>query len=138
MNKASKRTMNNLYGVHHKLVALVGYALAISEQDFFVNEGLRTAEKQNEYFKKGTSKIDGYTKRGKHQDDPNTQDIDGRAVDIYYVGWKNTDSTNDPRWDKVYEAFKTAAKNLNIKIVFGADWKSFVDKPHIELDNSEV
>ncbi len=138
MNKASKRTMNNLYGVHHKMVALVGYALAISEQDFFVNEGLRTAEKQNQYFKEGASQIDGYTKRGKHQDDPTTEDIDGRAVDVYYVGWKNTDSNNDPRWEKVYKAFRTAANNLNIKIVFGADWKSFVDKPHIELDKSEI
>ena len=27
MNKASNRTKNNLYGVHHKLVMLVGYAL---------------------------------------------------------------------------------------------------------------
>lgn len=138
MNKASKRTINNLSGVHHKLVALVAYALAISEQDFFVNEGLRTAEKQNEYFKNGTSKIDGYTKLGKHQDDPNTIDIDGRAVDVYYVGWKNTDSANDPRWNKIYDAFNTAAKNLNIKINFGADWKKFVDKPHIELDDNEV
>lgn len=138
MNKASKRTMNNLYGVHHKLVAIVGYALAISEQDFFVNEGLRTAEKQNQYFKQGKSQIDGYAKRGNHQDNPNTEDIDGRAVDVYYVGWKNTDSSNDPRWEKVYEAFRIAAKNLNIKIVFGADWKSFVDKPHIELHKSEA
>ena len=37
MNKASKRTLGNLYGVHHKLVAVVAYALAISEIDFFVN-----------------------------------------------------------------------------------------------------
>ena len=130
MNKASKRTMNNLKGVNHKLIALVGYALAISEQDFFVNEGLRTTETQQKYFKEGTSQFDGVNKKSKHQL--------GRAIDIYYVGWKNTDSVNDPRWNKIYEAFKTAAKNLNIKIIFGADWKNFIDKPHIELDNSEV
>lgn len=64
MNKASRRTKNNLYGVHHKLIMLVGYALAISEQDFFVNEGLRTDENQNKFYKQGTSQIDGYKKRG--------------------------------------------------------------------------
>lgn len=59
MNKASNRTRENLKGVNHKLIAVVGYALAISEVDFWVNEGLRTTEKQQEYFKKGTSKLDG-------------------------------------------------------------------------------
>lgn len=137
-NKISKRSRDRLYGVHYKMVALVSYALAISEQDFFINEGLRTAEKQNQYFKEGRSQIDGYKKRGRHQDDPNTPQIDGRAVDVYYVGWKNTDDVNDPRWEKVYDAFKTASKNLHIDIVFGANWKTLVDKPHIELAKHEV
>lgn len=137
MNKASKRTRDNLYGVHHKMVMLVGYALAISDQDFFVNEGLRTAEDQHKYYLQGTSKIDGYKKLGRHQDDPNTPDIDGRAVDVYYTGWKNTDKIDDPRWEPIYKAFRIASKNLGIKIVFGAEWKTLVDKPHIELDKSE-
>lgn len=137
MNKASNRTKNNLYGVHHKLVMLVGYALAISEQDFFVNEGLRTAETQNKYYKQGTSQIDGYNKRGKHQDDLSTKDIDSRAIDIYYTGWTNKDKPNDPRWEKIYEAFRIASKMLNIKIVFGKDWKTLVDRPHIELAKEE-
>lgn len=130
-NKASKRTRDNLKGVDHRLIALVGYALAISEQDFFVNEGLRTAEKQMEYFKKGVSQRDGVTKKSEHQL--------GRAVDVYYTGWKNTDpNENNPKWQKVFAAFKTAAKNLNIKIDFGAEWKTFKDYPHIELNKSEL
>lgn len=137
MNKASKRTMDNLYGVHHKLVAVVGYALAISEIDFFVNEGLRTTEKQQEYFKKRTSQLDGIKKRGKHQDDLSTEDIDSRAIDVYYVGWKNTDSPDDERWKKLRDTFELAGKMLGVKLVFGYDWKNFVDKPHIELANGE-
>ena len=129
MNKASNRTKNNLYGVHHKLIMLVGYALAISEQDFFVNEGLRTTEKQQEYFKNGRSQLDGIDKKSKHQL--------GRAIDIYYTGWKNTDSIKDPRWEKVYKAFRIAAANLHINIVFGANWNSFKDNPHIELAKGE-
>lgn len=131
MNKASKRTMDNLYGVHHKLVAVAAYALAISEVDFFVNEGLRTTEKQQEYYKSGTSKLDGINKRGKHQDDLSTETIDARAIDVYYVGWKNTDSNKDPRWKKLRDTFEFAAKMLGVKLEFGYDWGW--DSPHIEL-----
>lgn len=129
MNKASKRTRDNLKGVNEKLVMLAGYALAISEQDFFVNEGLRSTAKQQEYFKNGRSQLDGINKKSKHQL--------GRAIDIYYTGWKNTDSIKDPRWEKIYEAFRIASKMLNIKIEFGKDWKTLVDKPHIQLAKGE-
>lgn len=129
MNKASKRTRDNLKGVNEKLVMLAGYALAISEQDFFVNEGLRSIAKQQEYYKAGASQLDGINKKSKHQL--------GRAIDVYYVGWKNTDKVNDPRWEKVYKAFRIAAANLHINIVFGANWKTFKDNPHIELAKGE-
>ena len=127
MNKASNRTRENLKGVNHKLIAVVGYALAISEVDFWVNEGLRTTEKQQEYFKTGASQLDGINKKSNHQL--------GRAVDIYYVGWKNTDSSNDPRWKKLRDTFELAGKQLGIKLEFGYDWGW--DKPHIELVDGE-
>lgn len=129
MNKASKRTRDNLKGVNEKLVMLAGYALAISEQDFFVNEGLRSTAKQQEYFKTGASQLDGINKKSKHQL--------GRAIDVYYTGWTNKDKVNDPRWEKIYEAFRIASKMLNIKIEFGKDWKTLVDKPHIQLAKGE-
>lgn len=130
MNKASKRTINNLYGVSPKLVSLVGYALAISEQDFFVAEGMRSLERQKELYKQGFSKLDGVTKKSNHQV--------GRAVDVYYSGWKNTDKADDSRWTSVYTAFRTAAANLGVKIVVaGQDWTRFKDKPHIELASDE-
>ena len=127
MNKASRRTRENLKGVNHKLIAVVGYALAISEVDFWVNEGLRTTEKQQEYFKTGASQLDGINKKSNHQL--------GRAVDIYYVGWKNTDSSNDPRWKKLRDTFELAGKQLGIKLEFGYDWGW--DKPHIQLVDGE-
>lgn len=127
MNKASKRTMDNLKGVNHKLIAIVGYALGISKIDFFVNEGLRTAEKQQEYYKKGLSQLDGIKKKSNHQL--------GRAIDVYYVGWSNKDKSNDPRWEELIGFFRVAAKNLGIKVIFGYDWGW--DKPHIELVKEE-
>ena len=80
MNKASKRTRDNLKGVNEKLVILAGYALGISKVDFWVNEGLRSTETQQRYFKEGSTKCDGIKNKSKHQL--------GRAIDVYYVGWK--------------------------------------------------
>lgn len=127
MNKASKRTLTNLKGVDYKLQLVVGYALAISEGDFFVNEGLRTVEKQQEYYRKGTTKLDGISKKSNHQL--------GRAVDVYYTGWTKNDKENDPRWLPVIEAFRKAGEMLGIKLEFGYDWGW--DKPHIELKREE-
>ena len=123
MFKASKRTKNNLVGVDERLALLVGYVLATSEIDFFVNEGLRSTEKQRKLYKQGKSKCDGVTNISKHQE--------GKAIDVYYVGWKNTDSKDDERWRKLIRAFKLAEKKLNLKLNFGYDWGW--DNPHIEL-----
>lgn len=123
MFKASKRTKNNLAGVDERLALLVGYVLAISEIDFFVNEGVRSTEKQRRLYKQGKSKCDGILNISKHQE--------GKAIDIYYVGWKNTDDPKDIRWAKLIKTFKFAGKKLNLKLSFGYDWGW--DKPHIEL-----
>lgn len=123
MFKASKRTKNNLIGVDERLALLVGYVLGISEVDFFVNEGVRSTEKQRRLYKQGKSKCDGVLNISKHQE--------GKAIDIYYVGWKNTDDPKDERWRKLIKTFKFAGKKLGLKLEFGYDWGW--DKPHIEL-----
>lgn len=123
MNKASNRTKENLKRVDERLVMLVGYALAISEVDFFVNEGLRNTETQQKYFKQGSSQLDGVIKKSKHQVD--------KAIDVYYVGWTNEDDKNDPRWKTLIDAFRLAGNNLGLELEFGYDWGW--DKPHIEL-----
>ncbi len=123
MYKASKRSKENVKGVDERLVLLVGYALAISKVDFVVVEGLRSTERQKQLYREKKSKCDGVTNISKHQE--------GKAIDIYYVGWKNSDSPDDERWKKLIEIFKLAGKNLNLKLNFGYDWNW--DNPHIEL-----
>lgn len=123
MNKASNRTKERLKGVDERLALLVGYTLAISKIDFFISEGLRTTETQQEYFKNGNSKLDGINKKSKHQL--------GKAIDVYYTCWTNKDSDNDPRWKELIDTFKLAAKQLGLNLTFGYDWGW--DKPHIEL-----
>ncbi|MEZ8481981.1 M15 family metallopeptidase, partial [Vibrio splendidus] len=48
------------------------------------------------------------------------------------------DENNKVTWDFKYydaisKAFKQAARELNVAIVWGGDWKSLKDGPHIEL-----
>lgn len=123
MYKASKRSKENVKGIDERLVLLVGYALAISKVDFVVVEGLRSTERQKQLYREKKSKCDGVTNISKHQE--------GKAIDVYYVGWKNSDSPDDERWKKLIEIFKLAGKNLNLKLNFGYDWNW--DNPHIEL-----
>ena len=123
MNRASKRTRDNLVGVDSRLILLVGYTLAISEIDFFFYVGLRSEARQKKLYGQGKSRCDGIIKKSKHQE--------GKAIDIYYVGWKNTDDEDDKRWDKLIESFRKAGKMLGLKLDFGYDWGW--DKPHIEL-----
>ncbi|MGL5960697.1 MAG: M15 family metallopeptidase [Cetobacterium sp.] len=136
MNKISKRSRDRLNGVHPNLTMLVSYALAISKQDFFISEGVRTTKRQQELYAQGrtasgaiVTNVDGVTKKSNHQ--PKSDGL-GYAVDLYYVGWKNTDKSDDPRWEVLYSAFETASRNLGIPISIGGRWK-MRDMPHIEL-----
>lgn len=117
----SERSEKNLVGVHPDLVAVVRRAAQIMPGGFIITEGMRTIERQRELFAKGLSK----TMKSRH--------IVGMAVDFAplisnEVTWKW------PAFPPVANAFKQAAKELNVPIVWGGDWKSFKDGPHIELD----
>lgn len=121
--KFSQRSLDKLKGVHPDLVKVVHRALAISEQDFVIVEGVRTKEKQAEYVKKGVSKT------------MNSRHITGHAVDIYpYLGNGKLEMNDWAMFRKVANAMKQSAQELNVSIVWGGDWKKFRDGPHFELD----
>jgi peptidoglycan L-alanyl-D-glutamate endopeptidase CwlK len=66
----------------------------------------------------------------------NSRHITGHAIDFaVLIGGK-------VRWDwplygQVAEAFKRASKELNVPIIWGGDWKSLRDGPHVELRRRE-
>ena len=117
----SKRSLDRLAGVHADLVKVVKRAIEISEIDFCVTEGLRTRERQEQLVKAGASK----TTRSRH--------LTGHAVDLAAmidgeIRW------DWPLYDKLAKAMKTAAaEELNVKIEWGGDWKTFKDGPHFQL-----
>ena len=126
----SKRSLGNLQGVHPALVQVAHKALALSECDFTVTEGLRTRERQKELVAKGASR----TMNSQHLCQ---NDGYGHAIDVYPY-WGGRLHTEDSRenlakYDDIAAAFKAAAAELEIGIIWGGDWKSFVDHPHFEL-----
>ena len=119
----SQRSLERLKGVHPDLVKVVKRAIEISEYDFMVVEGLRTKETQAEYVKKGVSQT------------MNSRHIIGQAVDLAplengVIDWNNKKG----QFDAVAKAMLQAAKELNVKITWGGNWKSLVDKPHFQIE----
>lgn len=131
LNSFSSRTIERFKHLHYKVSLWTAIFIATCPIDCFLNEGIRTAEDQNKYYKQGNSKLDGYIKKGKHQDDSSTPEIDSRAVDIYYVGWKSSDSEKDERWDILYKHALEVDRITGIKMTHGYNWGW--DKPHHEL-----
>lgn len=122
--KLSKCSNERLVGVHPDLVRVVHRALQLSPIDFGISEGLRTMERQIQLKKAGASKT------------LNSRHLSGHAVDVVaYIG-------SEVRWDwPLYEqiavAFRQAARELDVPIVWGGDWTTLKDGPHFELSWSK-
>ena len=113
----SNKSLAKLDGVHPDLVSVVKRAIQISEQDFSVGEGLRSLSRQRELVNTGKSTT------------MNSRHLTGHAVDLfpYPLSWD---------WNYFYpiaDAMKQAAKELDVDLEWGGDWKSFPDGPHFQL-----
>lgn len=128
MYKFSQRSLDNLKNVDERLVRICNEL--IKRVDFTVIEGFRTPERQKELYDKGFSKIDGISKKGKHNYSPSL------AIDIipYKKGHNPFDGSkeSDIMFDNLAKEFKQVAKELGINITWGGDWK-FIDKPHFQI-----
>ncbi len=121
MYSLGTRSKQRLTGVHADLVRVVERAIEITTVDFTVQEGRRTPERQKALRDAGASQT------------LNSRHITGHAVDLGAL------IDGEVRWDwplyhKIAAAMKTAAKELNVPIVWGGDWRTFKDGPHFELD----
>lgn len=124
----SERSKKALVGVHPDLVKVVEKAISDSPIDFTVVEGLRTLEKQKEYFERGASK----TMKSYHLKQSSGY---GHAVDLYpFYDGKVQVNAPMSKFKEVSTAMKKASDELGVKITWGGDWKTFVDAPHYQLE----
>ena len=128
MYEFSQRSLDNLKNVDERLIRICNEL--IKRVDYTVIEGFRTPERQKELYDKGFSKIDGISKKGKHNYSPSL------AIDIipYKKGHNPFDGSkeSDIMFDNLAKEFKQVAKELGINITWGGDWK-FIDKPHFQI-----
>ena len=112
--------MKRLEGVKPQLVAVVAIAASMATRPFNVSEGLRTLARQKQMVAEGKSK----TMQSKH--------LTGDAVDLYPLT-ANKKEIDKFGYDILAATMKKAAEIAGVKIEWGGDWKSFVDKPHYQL-----
>jgi len=132
--KASRRRME---GLHPRLVEFLEAAIKYTPIDFGIAwmGGFRTAEDQNELFKKvpKVTTKDGYKRKSKHQS--------GLAVDLMpYVNGKSTPSKENYLF--LAGALFAIAQDMHINLRWGGNWdmdeellvdQGFNDLPHFEI-----
>jgi peptidoglycan L-alanyl-D-glutamate endopeptidase CwlK len=119
----SKRSLRELKGIHPDLRRVCDLALQLTAVDFLITDGKRTVEEQKAHVASGASR----TMKSRH--------LTGHAIDFAPL------VDGKVRWEMAYcrqvaDAFKAAAKQLGVPIVWGGDWARFRDGPHIELDKA--
>lgn len=139
-------SQSKLNTCHEDLIKIITLALSRSDIDFGVSEGHRSLERQHQLFLEGKSKIDGITRKGKHNSFPSM------AVDIFSYH-PDLQMRRKIVYDRVHLAYiggviKSCAQELYEKgevthrIRWGGNWdndgviafdQSFDDLPHFEL-----
>lgn len=136
----SKNSEKQLATCHPDLVLIMVTALRWSVLDFGVSEGHRSDKRQADLFRRKKSKLDGVTKKSKHQSFPSM------AADIYpYI--------RGASWDKHHCIYLAGCIMMVARILFnqgkithklrwGGDWdqdgepytdQTFQDLVHFEL-----
>jgi peptidoglycan L-alanyl-D-glutamate endopeptidase CwlK len=119
MYKLGPRSQTRLKGVHPDLVKVVERAIEITTVDFTVLEGLRDPARQKTLMESGASQT------------LNSRHITGHAVDL--GAWvDNQVDWSWPLYHKIAAAMKEAARQVNVPIEWGGDWK-MKDGPHWQL-----
>jgi peptidoglycan L-alanyl-D-glutamate endopeptidase CwlK len=105
----SQKSQAKMQGVDPALVSVVNRAIQLSDIDFSITCGLRTAAEQEELFKKKATK----TLKSKH--------MEGKAVDV--MAFKDGKGNWElPLYVKIADAMAAAAKELGVQVRWGAAW----------------
>ena len=136
MRTWTQRSLDNMKGLHPDLIIVLNRALHTSPHMFVVTEGLRTLERQKELVRIGASK----TLKSRHL---KQADGYGHAFDFYALVDINKDGkisfdemSNVRLMIPIADAIKAAAKEKNVAVTYGGDWRMFKDYPPVELNRA--
>lgn len=120
------RSLNEMVGVHPKLILVAGVALTRTTVDFGFHDGLRTIEEQRANVKAGVSR----TMKSMH-----LPQADGMSHAMDLVPYVNGQMRWE--WDPIYQMAKAvhaAATDLDIDLTWGAVW----DRSFLSLDPNKL
>ncbi len=141
MYKFGQKSKASLATCHYDLQLIMNEAIKITNVDFGISEGHRSIERQKHIFDEGKSKIDGITRKGKHNHAPSL------AADIYpyFDGNANWDNEHLSYLSGIIHAVSEMLfqqNKITHKIRWGGNWdmdgvilldQTFDDRPHFEL-----
>lgn len=116
----SEKSLAKMAGVDARLQAVIGAAAAISPVEFIVTEGIRSADRQRMLFMAGKTQT------------LNSRHCIGQAVDVCAIVGGKAD-WNWHNYERIAQAVKAAASQLNIAVEWGGDWATLKDGPHFQL-----
>jgi len=129
--KFGNRSLHRMDGVHEDIKRVAHRAIQITKVDFGIPQygGTRTEMEQNELYLNDLSDADGFTNKSYHQT--------GNALDFYALD----PDTGEASWDHllmthIAAAFLQAACELGITITWGGFWKTRLDMPHIQREDT--
>lgn len=135
--KLSKSSRDNLKDVRSEIIQLVERVLEKSPHDFGIpgDGGKRTAERQNELYKKRPriTHLDGYIKKSYHQS--------GNAFDIFVYDEHGACWDCTEKYREIADIVKAEFDLMKEECIFGeseflrwgGDWTKFTDLPHFEI-----
>lgn len=131
---------NRLEGVHPELVEKVTRILQAMELLGFpmmVTEGLRSEQRQQQLYAQGrtipgkiVTHLDGKVRKSNHQAKP---DGYGHAVDCAFLVDIDGDGPDDPSWAERHPWALFGAMAKSQGLIWGGDWKTLRDRPHVEM-----
>jgi len=126
---------DKLLGVHPTVIVRVARildALVALQAPAIVTAGVRSVSEQQALYAQGRTRpgrivtnVDGVIRRSNHQI---KDDGFGHAVDIAFL-----DDRGKPSWEEHHPWELLGAMARQQGLVWGGDWKSIVDRPHVEL-----
>lgn len=127
--KLSRRSLDNMEGLHTDLIRVVNVAIQITPYDFGINEStVRTMEDQQALVEAGRSR----TLRSRHVKENNECGL-SCAFDFNVYDERGKITWDIGYFREVAQAFVAAAVKEGVQIELGILWKSFIDGPHVQL-----
>ncbi|MDW3181785.1 M15 family peptidase [Roseobacter sp.] len=123
--RLGRKSRAEMKHMHPDLIRVIEFAIGITEQDFTVFDGYRSAADQHALYKRGASQLDGYQRISKHQVQP-----DGYVHAADLVPWRDSDGDGDLEvdwhWPSIYliaDAMFVAARCLDVQLRWGGCWQ---------------